>query len=308
MKLPAEAVFASPELRPKIHLSPLSTGHLEYNLDIGRTPISREIDWDEIVPDAHRHRQITRSGREALALALRSLDLRPNDEVLIATTEASPYISRCVTDAVDALCSWSLSLSPRTKCIILIHSFGFRATVPQGVADSGLPIIEDCAYGFGLRDSGRSGDFAIYSFPKAFPVPFGGMLLSKAPVAEPSQLTTDGKQFLLRLLAHYFTTRAEAYERRWEVFREYIDRFAKAGLPPLMTPKPGEVPHAFVMKFPDEERATRVRKHMDGAGVESSVYYGSGGYYLPCHQNLGPGHLDYITRWFEHAMSQEPPL
>ena len=50
----------------------------------------------------------------------------------------------------------------------------------------GIPILEDCAYALGSRIEGAKvgtfGDYALYSLPKYFPMPFGGILAALSAI------------------------------------------------------------------------------------------------------------------------------
>jgi len=119
-------------------------------------------------------------GTEALLQAIAALGIGAGDEVVIPT-----YACRAVWDAVVAagarpvLCDagndWCLNggsvrpvLTPRTRAIVAVHTFGVAAELDDILA-LGLPIIEDCAQAFGARDAagrlvGTRGALAIYSF------------------------------------------------------------------------------------------------------------------------------------------------
>lgn len=307
IELPDEAVFAAPQLRPVVRLSPFLPEALEKNRGIVQGGHGLPIDWQVVQACQHPAMVLTRSGRAAIRLALNSIGLRPDDEVLIVTTGMSPYISRCVTEEIERVCKWSQSVSPRTSCMFVIHSFGFQASLPTEAVGLNVPIIEDCAYGFGSASCGALGDFVVYSFSKTFPLPFGGALFSRTDVGSDPDLSDVGREHLARTLPYYLARQGEAFDRRRTVFRELASAFDEMSLAPYYEPKADEVPHAFVFRFPDEELAVRVRCHMDAAGIESSVYYGSGGYYVPCHQSMGSAHIDYIVRQFSDALTREAP-
>ncbi len=307
IELPDEAVFAAPQLRPVVRLSPFLPESLEKNREIARAADGEPIQWQAVQACRHREAVLTRSGRAAIRLALSSIGLQPDDEVLIVTTGMSPYISRCVTEEIERHCAWSQSVSARTRCVFVIHSFGFQASLPDEAASLDVPVIEDCAYGFGSASCGNLGDFVVYSFSKTFPLPFGGALFSRSASGPDPSLSAAGREHLARTLSYYLARRDEAFARRRTVFRELSSAFEAMSLEPYYVPGADEVPHAFVFRFPDEERAVRVRRHMDAAGIESSVYYGSGGYYVPCHQNMGIAHVDYIARQFAEALTSEAP-
>jgi len=301
IKLPEEALFALPQLRPNIRLSPFDSSRVEYNAAVLQRSSRAPVPWREVLGGGHRYFTMTRSGREALAIALTELRLSPLDEVLIITTSGSPYISRCVTDEVERVCRWTRVFGNACKAILVIHDFGFPASVPASLREKGLPIIEDCAYALGSGRCGTLGDYVVYSFPKAFPVQYGGLLCAHTRVRATTSLSRKGRAALVQWLNHYLPDRRSNALRRRRCFTTYSTILAKYDYEPLFPLVHGVVPHAFLVRFKNEKKAADVRAHMNAFGIESSVYYGGGGYYFPNHQNLGPAQIHYIVRHFLQA-------
>lgn len=124
------------------------------------------------------------SGTDALAVALRALDVGPGDEVITVANTAVPTVSAirmtgatpvfCDVDADTALLDLNevpRRLTPRTKAIIPVHLYGNAVDIPllrQVVAGQGIKIIEDCAQAhgatFGGRMVGTMGDAGAFSF------------------------------------------------------------------------------------------------------------------------------------------------
>ena len=137
----------------------------------------------------------TSSGTAALFVALKSLDVTANDEVIIPT-----YVCHDVYDAVVAtgatpvLCDigdgWNMNsnkvkhcLTSRTKAIVVVYIFGMNTDI-QSIVDIGLPIVENIAQSFGLeinhKKVGTFGAITICSFhgTKCLTTGEGGMLLT----------------------------------------------------------------------------------------------------------------------------------
>lgn len=138
----------------------------------------------------------TSCGTAALILALKSLDIKQGDEVIIPT-----YVCHDVLDAVTCigaipvLCdvgnnNWNMDystvrpcLSPRTKAIIVVHIFGISADI-EAITQLGVPIIEDIAQAFGAEINkqkvGTLGQVTMCSFhaTKCLTTGEGGILLS----------------------------------------------------------------------------------------------------------------------------------
>lgn len=141
------------------------------------------------------------SGTEALHLAIRALDLGPDDEVIspaftfiasagaIALAGAKPAFCDIdpVTYNIDPV-DLEKRITPQTKAIVVVHLFGHPAPMDEigEIAQRhNLAIIEDCAQATGAEYKGRKvgtiGDFGCFSF---FPsknlggIGDGGMVLA----------------------------------------------------------------------------------------------------------------------------------
>jgi hypothetical protein len=303
---PPEVLFADEYNRPVFHMGPYDNAAMARNFEIAAAvgPVP-EIDWARYFGAAASFMP-TRNGREAICLAVADLGLARDDEILIETTSGSSYVSRCVTDSIGKYCRWSRQLGGRTRAVLLIHEFGFPASVSRAAAAAGLQVIEDCAYAAGSQNPqgtlGALGDYVVYSFSKALPVPYGGLLKSRRPVSGVSALSEQARQDLPRLLAHHLPGLAAACRRRRELYDLYRGRFAAAGLSPLFEPGAAAVPHAFVASVPDRKKAEAIKPLLQAAGIISSVFYGGGGYFLPNHQSLSAAAIDYIVAHFLTAL------
>src|SRR5882724_10173255 len=144
-----------------------------------------------------RHRRYTTSGRAAIALALRALEIRPGDKVLVPTYHCPTMIAPIaqsgaqpffypITASGGADLEWLQHATlAGARAILATHYFG----VPQPMSRlrafcdaHRIALIEDCAHAFfGVSEGiavGSRGDIAIASLPKFFPVPEGGLILS----------------------------------------------------------------------------------------------------------------------------------
>lgn len=303
---PPEVLFADVYNRPVFQMGPFDAAALARNLELVRSREATAADWPAAFGPEGAY-TVTASGREAIVLALEDLGLAGDDEVMIITTSGGPYISACVTEMIERTCRWSRTLGPRTRALFLIHEFGFPAVLPPAAAASGLPVIEDCAYGLGTTGpdgpAGRRGDYVVWSFSKAFPIPYGGLLRSPRPIVGRSGLSEQARRELPILAGHYLAGAEAAFARRRDVFELYRARFAAEGLAPLFDPAPGVTPHSFVVAMDDQQRAEAMKPKLQAAGVISSVFYGGGGYFLPNHQGLSEAAVDYIAAQFMAAYS-----
>ena len=123
----------------------------------------------------------------ALHLAAASLGLGPDDEVIVtdfswvATAYAIAYTgAKCVFVDIEPQ-TWTIdpeaikaAITPKTKAIMLVHSFGQPAQMNEIMAiakEHGLSVIEDAAPAIGAEYHGRKvgtfGDIACFSFQGA---------------------------------------------------------------------------------------------------------------------------------------------
>ncbi len=158
------------------------------------------------------------SGSAALQLALLTLDIAKNDEVILPT-----YVCESVMEAVVSvgakpiLCdvgyNWVMEpknvvhkISPNTKAIIVPHMYGIFADI-IAFKEFNIPIIEDCAQAFGDKSIDKiTADIAVLSFhpTKCLTSGEGGMLVSlKNEHIQKARLIRDGSELAntMRLIA-----------------------------------------------------------------------------------------------------------
>lgn len=124
------------------------------------------------------------SGTDALYLALRALDLKPGDEVIVpsftffatagivANSGARPVFADVSAESFHLTASTlAAALSPRTRAVIPVHLFGQCAPMDEiGEVLSSRPVsvIEDAAQSLGAawkdRPAGAWGNLAAFSF------------------------------------------------------------------------------------------------------------------------------------------------
>jgi perosamine synthetase len=144
-----------------------------------------------------RYRRYTTSGQAAIALALRVLEIKPGDKVLVPTFHCPTMIAPVVQSGAQPMfypitasgevdLGWLQRAAPAgARAMLAVHYFG----IPQPMARlrafcdaHRIALIEDCAHTFfGMSDGvavGSWGDLAIASLPKVFPVSGGGLILS----------------------------------------------------------------------------------------------------------------------------------
>lgn len=163
------------------------------------------------------------SGRTALALALQHLGIRPGDQVLVPAyhctamiapiqwASAVPVFYRIHRDTSVELEHLQHLLTPRTRAVIVVHYFGFPQplTALRTFCDTHrLVLIEDCAHAFFGENAGRpigsSGEYAITSAMKFFPIYDGGYLVSPNRSVAQIALKSGGLAFEMKSLFNVF--------------------------------------------------------------------------------------------------------
>ena len=165
------------------------------------------------VLDAGAVRMVT-SGRIAIALALREMDIGRGDAVLVPAYHsmsmipplldcgARPVFYKVGADARVDLADVASKLDASVKAIMVTNYFGIaqQLSVLRAFCDShGLQMLEDCAHCFFGEHEGRAvgswGDYAIASSMKFFPVYEGGCLASARHVLRTPPTVSAGKGF-----------------------------------------------------------------------------------------------------------------
>ena len=300
---PSGLLSPLPHMSSHIRISPFSPLKMEELLKTG-TEKNSSVLTPRFWLDNGREITFASSGRQALKMALNRIGLQRDESVLIITTTGGPYISSCVTTAINEICRWTRDPEVGTKAVLLIHEFGFPCELPRFLSGLNLPVIEDCAYGIGSRIAGAAigsiGDYAIYSLPKYYPVPFGGMLISKKEAANICEkpLPDDDKDFLTDMLMRSSGSQEEWNKIRrsnWEFFERQLRDHS---VHPYFNLEDGVVPGTFIARAPFAVSGAQIKKNCVDAGIEATEYYGNDGFYFPIHQFLTDYERTYILLHF----------
>jgi perosamine synthetase len=163
--------------------------------------------------DAGAARLVT-SGRIAIGLALRAMHVGPGDVVLVPAYHSPSMVPpllwlgadvvfyRINPDTTADLADIAARLGPAVKAVMVTHFFG----IPQDLAPlralcerHGVGLLEDCAHAFfgrhGNTPVGTTGDYAIGSSMKFFPIYEGGCLVSARHRLDSVALRSAGAGF-----------------------------------------------------------------------------------------------------------------
>lgn len=157
--------------------------------------------------------QLVSSGRIAIGMALRALGVAAGDTVLVPAYHSPSMIPpvhwcgaqvvfyRIHPDTTADLIDIARKIGPGVKAIMVTHFFGVPQdlTALRALCDAhGLGLIEDCAHCFFGHNAnvavGSTGDYAIGSSMKFFPIFEGGCLVSHRH-ALPGRLSGAGIGF-----------------------------------------------------------------------------------------------------------------
>ncbi|MFC5477618.1 DegT/DnrJ/EryC1/StrS family aminotransferase [Massilia suwonensis] len=194
--------------RPLIPLAPiLSASSFRRAYEV---PVRTVLDAGEV--------RLVTSGRVAIALALRELDLQPCQRVLVPAYHsasmvppvlwrgAEPVFYRVQMDTSVDLADLAQKMTPGVRAVMVTHYFGFPQDLApvRALCDArGVALIEDCAHCFiGERDGrpvGAWGDYAIASSMKFLPIYEGGALVSARHPLHKVVLRSAGAGFELKV-------------------------------------------------------------------------------------------------------------
>jgi len=302
---PYEAFHMLAHLKPTIRISPFPAKYPDtFGInDASQTSIKPSVWLDEAEDLA-----FVNSGRDALKAALYNINLSHDDNVLIITTSQGSYVSSCVTNTISSICGWTRKKNRQTCAILIIHEFGFPCVISSDIQEMGLPIIEDCAYATGTRLSGgmvaKYGDYAIYSIPKFFPLPFGGILVSRRKMSqlkEELKISDAGKEFIIQQLSLLVSKSDQWSKQRrsnWNFFQYRLSRY---DIEPFYELQERDSPGVYVLKLPAQYQhiGKRLKVLCAVVGIEATEYYGQGGFYFPVHQFLSDFEKQLICYQFE---------
>ncbi len=252
------------------------------------------------------------SGTDALVLALKALDVRPGDEVIVPAVSAPPTAvavslsgavpvfvdiepgSRCLDPALVAG-----SVTPRSRFLLVVHLYGRLADMTALAALSrelGLTLVEDCAQAHGAAALGKkagawgqAGCYSFYPTKNLGAYGDGGMVVTD----------DDGLASRLRALRDYGRTDRDRlgeiglnsrldelqasllrvklrYLERWNRRRREMARRyldGLAGLPLRLPQWDGAENHCFHLFVVECDERDSLRSHLAEKGIGTAVHY-----------------------------------
>lgn len=241
------------------------------------------------VLDVGKARLVT-SGRIAIALALREMQVKAGDTVLVPAYHspsmippvlacgATPRFYRIHPDTSVDLDDIAARLDPSVRVLMVTHYFGFPQPLAalRAFCDArGLLLLEDCAHGFFGEYQGKPfgawGDYAIASSMKFFPVYEGGCLVSARHRLDGVRLHSPGAGFeakvalttlensfahgRLPLLAALFKLPLAAKDRLWRALKAARASGAPGTAAPALAPSSSDSSYDFDPRWLDKRSA-----------------------------------------------------
>jgi dTDP-4-amino-4,6-dideoxygalactose transaminase len=242
------------------------------------------------------------NGTDALVLALNAMGIGPGDEVICpsftfyATAEA--IAQRGATPVFADIDPATLNLDPedvaakvteKTRALMPVHLFG-RVMPLAGLAELGVPILEDAAQAFGGEGVARAGALSTFSFyPSKNLFAFGDAGLVAANDEELADrvalLRFHGSREKREFQAVGYNSRLDELQAAvlrlflgeidgWnQARRDAAARYRELGLGELceLPPdEPGHVYHMYVVRSPERDRLAQA---LAEAGIGHASYY-----------------------------------
>lgn len=288
-------------LLPSYIISPFSSKYFEEYKNTKKTENLKKYLNDRF---KKLNTTITLNGRQAINLALNSCKLTKNDCVTIFTTSNNLYISGCVTKEIEKFCSWSRKIEKNTKAIFINHEFGYPYKNIKTLKKYNLPIIEDFAHSFFLEEKKSiESDFAIYSFPKMFPIQIGGLLVSKEKISN-QNIKKEEIEYITKIVSHEILNKKNIIKKRLQNYSYLKKKLKKIKIIPFFKLEKNIIPGIFMFKTPKNINLNDFKIYMNNHGVQSSVFYGENAYFIPIHQNLTKYDLDYFFETIKNYLKK----
>ena len=263
------------------------------------------------------------NGTDALVIVLDAMGIGPGDEVIcpaftfyataesIARLGATPVFAdidpaTLNLDTADV----ARKVTPRTKALMPVHLFGRPAPL-DGLAELGVPIVEDAAQAFGspeIAGTGIASTFSFYPTKNLFGLGDGGLIAVRdEELAERIRMLRFHGSKAKKTFEYigYNSRLDEVQAAALRIFlreldgwtaarREAAARYADLGLGDLCeipADEPGHVYHLFVCRSPERDR---IRAALTEAEIGNAQYY------------LPPLHLQPALRYLEYAEGALP--
>lgn len=295
-------IMSPPELRPDIRITPFDTEAL--NIEPNQNAIEVVHTYFQNKWNHRPYTFVPRAmyGINTIIRHIKNMSCVQNPNIWITTTTDSQYVSSCVTSAIENVLPWSRTITDTTIGIFCIHEFGFTHPKLKELRlianERGIPLIEDCAYGWHNGAIGNTGDYAIYSLTKAFPLQFGGLIvgieLDEKTLWNVHSCSDQGKKmYVYGLFASILNESTDAHNIRRKNYEWYTNTFGESNT--FFTLDNTSDPGVFMLKMPSEQKMHSTAEFVRRFGIECGTYWHNNAIFVPVHQRLSSKHLEYIA-------------
>jgi hypothetical protein len=145
---------------------------------------------------------------------------------------------------------------------------------------------------------GNTGDFAIYSFPKMFPIQVGGLLVAKNKFSKSWDENIDPAKlrYIKNVLSQYISQKDAIIAKRIENYDYLKNKLNKTYFEERFPLSAGMVPGVFIFRIKNNKIVLPdLKVHLHAQGIQCSIFYGEHSFFIPVHQNLVKSDLDYFV-------------
>src|SRR6266568_3059834 len=246
-----------------------------------------------------RYAVSTGSGTAALQIAIQSIGVKSDDEVLttpfsfFATSNAIIHAGAQPRFADVENSGFNLDpgkisekITSRTRVVLPVHLYGQPARMDEFSAlakEHGMSIVEDACQAHGAEYDGRkigslglAGCFSFYSSKNMTVGGDGGMITTDdEELANAARSFRDcGRASRYEMSRVGFTSRLDTWNsaRRGiaNLYRRELEGVDGITLPPTENPKETPVYHLFVIRSQNRDP---IMKHLEENGIESAIHY-----------------------------------
>ena len=273
-----------------------------------------------------RHGVLTSNGTAALWLAMKALDVKLDDEVLVPSHTAFPTVEAiCFAGAVPVfvdiddtytvdLDDAAARISPRTVGFVPVHLYGHPANLDGIVGlcrDRSLWLLEDCAQAHGaawrgrrVGGFGRAGAFSFYPSKNLTVMGDGGLVVTDDDdvAARCRRLRDHGRLnkdvhaevgFNLRFndiqaaIGRVLLRRLDAMnDRRRALAARYADGLSR--LPVVLPAETTDARHVYHLYVIRTRERDQLARFLNERGIATGVHYPVPGHRQPAVEHLAP--------------------
>jgi dTDP-3-amino-3,4,6-trideoxy-alpha-D-glucose transaminase len=250
------------------------------------------------------------NGTDAIALALRALDIGPRDEVIVpAVTAAFTGLAVIACGAIPRIvdveratlmldpAACAAAVTPRTKAIVPVHLYGQPAdmtAIRRVAARHALAIVEDCCQAHLATDNGipvgtraDAAAFSFYPTKNLGALGDGGAVITadEAVATRVRRLRNGGQRDRYRHVDAGVNSRLDELQAAvlrtrlpllpaWTARRRHLAsqyrRQLPGGVSPIVERDPGHVYHLFPVRLPDRDALSA---HLSQEGIGTLIHY-----------------------------------